>query len=486
MLVMLLLANGCSDSKPGARRAASEANLEQVLRQGLEQPDPFVRAEVIDLISSTGVISWTDRAKAALADSDPLVGMVAARALLASEAAEDGIRHLDDRVLSGTPALSLASMRIAFSSLPYSKAKEIVNKGLRSSTAEVRREAIRLMLDFIRLGKTPDASTARALEQQLLTFLTDTDPYVVALVLEYTGSEGRLAEVDEATRGALYELAKTGELEQQRRALRILTAATDGQMKSFLFDLYRDAEGKPERSELFDLALVGMGQSGDKLHIPELERIAGRETDPELQKAALTALFAIDDIDASLALSQVLEGRGKQTRLHILAMELRRPRNLRLADVLLKDDDPEVRLAALKVMHKQDSQKFQRTVSQKLAVEQYRRPILTSLCEWMDESPAEKQPWLGGLASSLRSMAAEFLARDDLGGLMAQLIIRLDGVSSLTEELSSLSSSAQYVVLRALLAAPETSPELFKPYATSPFYFVQLAALLGLNKRSKG
>ncbi|MDX9724479.1 MAG: hypothetical protein RBU37_27275, partial [Myxococcota bacterium] len=37
MLVMLLLANGCSDSKPGARRAASEANLEQVLRQGLEQ-----------------------------------------------------------------------------------------------------------------------------------------------------------------------------------------------------------------------------------------------------------------------------------------------------------------------------------------------------------------------------------------------------------------------------------------------------------------
>lgn len=463
-------------------------SLEELIAEGIRHDDPYVRAETARLVglSSAPVAPL----RPLLDDSDPLVSLVAADAILRRDASDAAAlstlrRHLDG---SSTEA-RLAVLDIARREVSPEQQAELLSMGLAPVHGEpVRQSAANKLVALLRDNVLP-AATARSLERDLTALATDPDEAVAATALAYLGSISRLAGDYADLRKTLQSLLQGSDIAAQERALRIFTLARDSDLAALAFEPYTRANTN-DLQRLREVAAIALGQTGDTFVVSDLEAMGRRDAQSELQCAALAALTRIDTAEARQALGLALQDPSPKLRQHVLRALLEHPSSITVPENVLRAPELETRVLGLKVLYAQDADRFRRIVTQKLEVESFRAPLLEGLAAWADESPlvddarkSHSLPWLTPLAATLDSLR-ERVSRDDptVQTALYQLLGRLQGSTKLLERWSELPLGAQYALLRQTLELGERHGA-FDEARRSSWFVVELLGALGQVER---
>ncbi len=458
-----------------------QAQVKSILDKAWNNEDPFVRAEALRLAATTPSHLWKAQAEKLLADHDPMVSLRAADALLTIGAEESAIETLTKAVQNAPLPQQLTALNIARQRLTWIDFEPVLTAALRTSRSELRREAVGIATALLENKEALAPMEARQLEQRIKIFATDPDIKTVITTLRYLNKNDRLIAENEERRAALLELARNANAADRIRALRILTHVGLPQLQSIAYQIYVDTAKDPEQLDVHNAAILALGASGDVHRIAEIDRLARRDEQPDLQLDALTVLASIDDPDAAMTLGQALDSPKSLLRQTVLeAITLYGNTRVRIPDAVLLDPDPEVRLLALQILWQRDPAHFERTVSQKLGVEQYRAPLIDSLALWAEKDPNPQAPWLQSLAPTLRRHANDYGNRLGQAATIYTLVLHLDGPEPYLDKIDKLPVDAQYVILEALLRQKKGTVQQYQKFLDSPLFAVRLVAAFGI------
>jgi HEAT repeat protein len=274
-----------------------------VIRQGLLDPDPALRALAVAALGPTRDLTLRRLIEPALADNDPQVQARAAEAMgqLGDTGAAAALRGLAERTLAGNPAVAVAAAAA--------------------------------------LDQLGDAE-ARGLLRRLLSSRSEPARLRAALLL---GGQGDAAALDVLTEG----LQRPGMTEEQQQSL-LFRLAQGGSAEARDQLRRRSESGRPETRLTAAAHLMRLGDARAREQVRESARKAGPE-----QLPAGRVLAATGETDEALAglFRQVLRDPRSALPARVLSIEalglIGGPADVRLLQPLLQPaHDPRLRLRA--------------------------------------------------------------------------------------------------------------------------------------------
>jgi len=256
----------------------------------------------------------------------------------------------------------------------------------------------------------------------------------------------------------------------------------DPKLKTIAHDIYLKSTGVEEKKTINEYALIALGISGDEFRLKELDTLARRDSNKEIQLTAIDALSFVDDIEAKASLNQSLDNPDLEVVKRALHGLLDSPTGARVPDSLLRSESLEVRVLALKLLWLESPSRFTKMISQKIGVEQFRGPILTALNEWSNEPPVAAEPpkWLTSLSGPLHDLELRASEFPKLAVDLYDLLIKLGELSDYISQVETLPYGGQYIVLRRALETQTNAKRFCKQTILSPYFAVKAVSAVCL------
>jgi len=472
----------CGENTQVKEERADQQIAEQWLSEGRNHMDPFVRAETATLLSYAPPGTWEIDVESMLTDPDSLVVLAAAQSLLRVGVKDRAVETMKKLMTLGDAPERLAVLQLSARYLGFEERVELITLGLNGDLPEVRQEPMVKLVQVLTDKPEPEPEKARKLEEKLKSFTMDPDRVVAGYALGYLGSVGRLTKESRELRAVLYEVAEKGAPNDQLRAMQILIQLRDPKLKTIAHDIYLKSTGVEEKKTINEYALIALGISGDEFRLKELDTLARRDSNKEIQLTAIDALSFVDDIEAKASLNQSLDNPDLEVVKRALHGLLDSPTGARVPDSLLRSESLEVRVLALKLLWLESPSRFTKMISQKIGVEQFRGPILTALNEWSNEPPVAAEPpkWLTSLSGPLHDLELRASEFPKLAVDLYDLLIKLGELSDYISQVETLPYGGQYIVLRRALETQTNAKRFCKQTILSPYFAVKAVSAVCL------